>query len=84
MGIGVEELGCFFDRSSERGDGNPGPSFMELFNGITIGKHVDDLGNADTGVNNREFTAGPLRTLIKVFHDMIIVTSRLKKSNTIE
>jgi len=80
MGIGANELGCFFDRSPERGDGNPGPPVMELFNGIAIGEHGDDLGNADTGVFNRKFTACPFRTFIKVFHTYEHTNKQTKKS----
>jgi hypothetical protein len=79
MNLGAQELGGLFYRPPERGDRNPRPPLTELFNGEAIRKHVDDLGNPDASILDREFTARPLRPSLKVFHSMNMVARRPEK-----
>ena len=52
---------------------------MELLNGVTIGKHSYNLGNADTSANDREFSACPIGACFKVFHSMRIIPRQMVK-----
>jgi len=81
MSLSAQKLCRFLDSALERGDRKPWPAFMELFNGIPIGKHGDHLGNAGARSFNGEFPARAVRLGLKVFvvHSMSIVAIRLEK-----
>ena len=67
MDGGTEQLGGFFDRSPQSADRQVRePLRMELFQREAMGKHVNHLGNPNTGAFNGEFAACAVRTGFKV------------------
>jgi hypothetical protein len=74
MGLYGEGLGCFLNRSTQGTYRDVGEVLgVECLKAEAMGKHVDNLGNADTSSFNGEFPARAVRTLVKVFHSMNIV-----------
>ena len=77
MGLSAKELSCFLNSSTQCTYRDVGKVLgVKLLKGEAIGQHVDDLGNSDTRAFNREFSACPFRTLVKIFHSMSIVAIR--------
>src|SRR4051795_400521 len=80
MGVSAKKRCCLlystakcFDRQMWK------PLRMDLLYCEAICKHIDNLGNTDTSVFNRDFSTCPFRTLIKVFHSKRILTRRAVK-----
>ncbi len=78
----AQKLCCFFDSALERCGRQPRPAVVHLRKSVAIRKHIDDLGNPDSGAFNGEFAACAVRTGLKVFvlHSMSIVARRLPKA----
>jgi hypothetical protein len=80
MGLYGEGLGCFLDSSTQCTYRDVGEVLgVECLKAEAIGKHVDNLGNTDASSFNGEFSACPVRTGLKIFHNMSIVAIRLEK-----
>jgi hypothetical protein len=59
---------------------------VKLIKGEPMRQHIDDLGNANPGAFDGQFTACPIRSCFKVckFHSIRILPSRPDKVNVIK
>jgi hypothetical protein len=84
MGLHGEGLRGFFYSSPKGTDGDVRKMLgVKLIKGEPMRQHIDDLGNANAGAFDGQFTTGAIRSCFKVFHSLRIVASRSEKVNLI-
>ena len=76
MGLHGEGLRGFFYSSPKGTDGDVRKMLgVKLMKGEPMRQHIDDLGNANAGAFDGQFTTGAIRSCFKVFHSIRIVAS---------
>ena len=76
MGLHGEGLRGFFYSSPKGTDGDVRKMLgVKLMKGEPMRQHIDDLGNANAGAFDGQFTTGTIRSCFKVFHSIRIVAS---------
>ena len=79
-----ERLRGFFYSSPKGTDGDVRKMLgVKLIKGEPMRQHIDDLGNANAGAFDGQFTTSAIRSCFKVFHGIRILTSMLEKVNEI-